>query len=748
MGVAAAPSPSPASASTTGGGTGGQLAVLQTFLANSEVSPQCEKCASMVGRMCVERPVPAKFLAEAQSQDNDTKNVNTTGPSPFGSTLDSTEQFYRWLHENRATCEPRGPHIDTLEQLQHFHSRIKDMISQVDSWNKNYNSIMETYQNTSDKSHALHEACNRLQQQQQWISEFLKITEAYKSHFDELEPLTIQFLHNPSLTAANPEFFTQLAKLDSCIAFLVENYNFRESPVYLSKFKQVQNKAMSMLRAEVVTRLTTLGAQVQTHMQATDPLGDSLMNIADINEAPLMRQFSVLAPVLRPLCSELEKRSSATPEFRPFLAECQNCYVQQRNSLFPLFSKVFSRICSGPNLSHITQFSCTYVNYISHVELDLYNTFFRTDTANVIVIVQNYCRCLYDVLRSTLIHSHDFDTLCTVLHMLKNEIVENLDLPDKTTGSSAVFEPVSKLLVNLQQDFQERLVYLAQRHIRDHITLFTPSDSDLNYPDKLSIVTEGETVTALGQIQYEKWYPTLQASLTLLSKLYLSVETVVFEGLAQEAVSACVEALTRASKMVVGKDKFDGVLFLFQQLLILREQIAPFDVTLTYTEGYLDFSHITVELKQVLSGGFSSLFSLGTFAPQVKTNKIDSKKEMDRAIATTAEQLIMLTTTHLAQGLISLLAKAQQTKSTASEGIAQASKQLEESLKTILPQLFQRMCEYIPQQQVMDNIIRPVMRNILLITHNLQPHLQTTGIELSMESVKQYFKTATHTDTL
>lgn len=96
-------------------------------------------------------------------------------------------------------------------------------------------------------------------------------------------------------------------------------------------------------------------------------------------------------------------------------------------------------------------------------------------------------------------------------------------------------------------------------------------------------------------------------------------------------------------------------------MLILREQIAPFQVDFTVKEMRLDFSKVKTAAFGLLQKR-KQLFALGTNnaileflldgTPQVKEQLLDSRKDVDRQLKMSCETFIQTSSSLLAAPLI------------------------------------------------------------------------------------------------
>ena len=162
---------------------------------------------------------------------------------------------------------------------------------------------------------------------------------------------------------------------------------------------------------------------------------------------------------------------------------------------------------------------------------------------------------------------------------------------------------------------QERLIYCALLVLRDDIESFKPTSADLDYPNRLyapetpavadaaAAGTSGSSAASLTHSLYATWYSPLRNTLVLLSKVYRAVDMSVFQDLAGEAVGLCTDALKRASVTISSaQSPDDGDLFLIKHLLVLREQLTPFDINFAAIKRRLDFSSTREALSNFVRG--------------------------------------------------------------------------------------------------------------------------------------------------
>lgn len=253
------------------------------------------------------------------------------------------------------------------------------------------------------------------------------------------------------------------------------------------------------------------------------------------------------------------------------------------------------------------------------------------------------------------------------------------------------------------EDVEERLVFRTNVFFQHDLAGYRPSPGDLAYPDKLqqmegitielnenrtdsrsSIVSmESQEVAAINAPLstfrsytgnspadlHGMWYPTVKRTLVCLSRLYFCLDRQTFQGLAQEALAVCVETIeSAAEKISAAKSVVDGKLFQIKHLLILREQIAPFQVDFTVKELTLDFSNVRTAAVELINNRsklftFSSNNALLEFllegTPRVREYLIDSRKEIDKHLKSSCESFINHITNLLIGNVMRWLQKAE-----------------------------------------------------------------------------------------
>eukprot|EP00808_Paulinella_micropora_P007605 g8560.t1 len=345
------------------------------------------------------------------------------------------------------------------------------------------------------------------------------------------------------------------------------------------------------------------------------------------------------ALTLRPLLRAVETRAITHRDYSQLLQDLKALYYQHRHRvLYGWVQKHCLQHAESTALSALSRSMSGFMIEVCSQEVQLFNEFFLPPSAflpqhvgeggssmaqdvdlsqgqdgDVTLarpfldeLLHSLTTLLYTTLRPRVIHETSLDVLCEVVTILKYEILE-----DQIALSGGSLRSVEEAVMRLLADIQERLAFLAQEYIRDEIHLYTSRPEDLDYPQRLldrkkpsqpASPTSHTGGRSKRETSFATWHPVLERTLMFLSKLYRCVEVHVFQSLAQQVLFVCITALKTCSTHIGNKNppaNFHGPLFLVQHLLLLREQIAPFQVQFLAREHKLDFTPLT-------GGGFFS----------------------------------------------------------------------------------------------------------------------------------------------
>lgn len=571
------------------------------------------------------------------------------------------------------------------------------------------------------------------------------------------------------MNVVNENFLPLLKRLDDCISYVENNPQYAESGVYLLKFRQLQSRALGMIRTHVLSVLKSASSQVQAAIRSSS---GSKASLAEGVEASVIYvRFKAAASELKPVLKEIESRSSRK-EYIQLLAECHKLYCEQRLSLVKgIVHQRISEFAKKEALPSLTRSGCAYLMQACQLEQQLFNHFFPSsseDVSSLAPLIDPLSTYLYDTLRPKLIHETNIDFLCELVNILKVEV-----LGEQLSRRSESLAGLRPTLQRVLADVHERLTFRARTHIRDEIANYLPLDEDLDYPAKLEQFAEKKPETETTSAEenpdlFKLWYPPLEKTLSCLSKLYRCLEHAVFTGLAQEAVEVCSISIQKASKLITKRSSpMDGQLFLIKHLLILREQIAPFDIEFSVTHKELDFSHLLDHLRRLLRGQ-ASLFDWSrstslarTLSPRVLESQIDAKKELEKSLKATCEEFIMSVTKLVVDPMLSFVTKVTAVKVALSSGnqnqklesvmakplkdqafatpdkVAELVQKVSAAIQQELPTVMAKMKLYLQNPSTRTILFKPIKTNIVEAHVQIQSLLKA---EYSPEEMQRIIK--------
>lgn len=492
---------------------------------------------------------------------------------------------------------------------------------------KNVLFFPETQFSISGKTTSLYKASEQLLSDQEKLNTLIINISTYVKYFKEAD-LIIDKLNAPTISANNETFFNLLTKIDENISFVQSNPTLKESSTYLVKYKHCQSKAINLME-QYIFKVLDKATESILDPKETDKTADAAI-------ALFYGRFQSMLPKIKPLIEQIESRSYKCQEYDTALTRCQQHYLNHRGMVLrSSVQKGLESIQDKYNGDHcgLVRHSCALLLHASIDEHRLFYQFFSKQSQNLDIFLESLCTSLYDTLRPFIIHIYHLETLAEICCILR---VEMLD--EHVHCNAKALQGFGNICLQLLHDVQERLVFRANLYLQSDVLGYQPSPGDLAYPQKLKMMQDiaqsieeenrqmrmkkislssidslssagiepvSRTHLAIDQSMQRSrnsnspadlhgmWYPTVRRTLVCLSRLYRCVDRPVFQTLSQEAIMLCVQSIQNARVQIEVKSSLlDGLLFQIKHLLILREQIAPFQVDLTIKEYSLDFSKV------------------------------------------------------------------------------------------------------------------------------------------------------------
>ncbi|XP_046674789.1 conserved oligomeric Golgi complex subunit 3-like [Homalodisca vitripennis] len=687
-----------------------------------------------------------------EDSDKDALNFNILGDSV--ACIESTSQFLQWYSslEKEWIEDEDLVYTNYCKQLAERKEECSQLLTQVESSLNHLNELNKEYRQVTNRTNSLHQVSEQLLADQMKLSDINNAVSERLHQFKVLQLITRR-LESPALSVNSSTFTQLLDQLDEAIQYMQSHPDYKEAGVYLARYQHCLSRAVSLLRNFVTSVLTQA-----TQQTASYPSSD----------ASHYARFQASALKLKPILQLVENRSSKFPEYENLLSDCQQLYLAQRESL--ISESVLTTVrglaanMSGDHCS-LTRSACAFLIHVSQDELRLYHQFFSFPSPLFTSYLEGLCISLYDTLRPLVIHMKHLETLAEQCSILRHEMIQ-----EQVQNNPAALEAFGRVAEQLLQDVQERLVFRAHLYLKTDIADYNPSPGDLAYPEKLemmesiaqslheqemaalsrsesraSLVSMGSTTSQeIARITTNQrhlptsspgdlhgmWYPPVRRTLVCLSRLYRCIERPIFQGLSQEALTMCIQSINNAADTIkTNKTSLDGELFQIKHLLILREQIAPFQVDFTVKEMSFDFSKVKTaafELLQKRSRLFSSnalLQFLLEGSPIVKEQWLDSRKDVDRQLKTSCEVFIADATNSIIGPLTAFLDKVQAL--TEAEGLLRTQpwagpeqvstlvQDISRNIKTKLPTIQRSMQLYLANRDTEFILYRPVKNNIV-----------------------------------
>jgi len=439
--------------------------------------------------------------------------------------------------------------------------------------------------------------------------------------------------------------------------------------MHIMRYRHCLAKGMSIIKTYFVNEMMNVLIDVRKEILPTDEPDPNKLKLH------VYDKFHQEAPELQKLIREIEDRCSIYQEFVENINACYDAYFSVRKQLLtPIILNHIQSLSSPPNLLIVARKGCYYMIKLFIDEYKLFFEIFDSGEEEFKNYLEGLASNLYDYLRPMIIHENRIDTLSELCRILLSNLTEINTISHRKKEDYEL--KLSFLVINnILKDAQQRLAFRAQSFIKQDIEGFKISDKDLigflrisesvrkshiqqqQQSSNIKKMTSEVQISNMAKHNNEEydmgkviygggeWYPTLQRTLYILTKLYHVINQSVFEDIAEEAIEQCRLSLVEVANQIYKlKSKADSQLFLIKNLLLFREKIAPFDAEFVHKETLdVDINTIKDVALGILNNPESILSVIfGKTVPTINSpsDNMDARQRIDNELKMVCNSLI------------------------------------------------------------------------------------------------------------
>lgn len=284
----------------------------------------------------------ADLLAEATAADT---AAEKNGAHAIGSEkpIESLQEFYDWFSgiENEMEKGQEDVYRNHLSMVEYYRQACDDFLEDLKVTCELFDDLEKDYSFVDLRTRSLQTACETLLEEEDRLTRLADGLAERLAYFNQLEPIAKLFNSPGDDICLNEEFIPMLTKLDECIQYMQDHHEYRDSELYLMRFRQCMTKGITLIKMYVVSTLKNLGYEVYKQVNTKDATLGKQMTMYYV-------KFKTIASTIKSLTVQVEKRCEGHKEYQSLYEDMLQAYFQTRQQLLsPLISKKIQQL--GPN---------------------------------------------------------------------------------------------------------------------------------------------------------------------------------------------------------------------------------------------------------------------------------------------------------------------------------------------------------------------------------------------------------------